>query len=79
MNQAQQPDSKPGAYYVSVARGADYRLIAGPFIIRIICEAIIVVFEINNTLTEIRDEQRRQAVAAMFKPEPVSITTPPVV
>lgn len=32
MNQAQQPDSKPGAYYVSVVRGADYRLLAGPFL-----------------------------------------------
>lgn len=28
----QQPDTKPGAYYVSVKRGADYRLLAGPFI-----------------------------------------------
>lgn len=26
------PDTKPGAYYVSVMRGADYRLLAGPWI-----------------------------------------------
>lgn len=33
MNQQnQQPDSKPGAYYVSVMRGAEYRLLLGPFI-----------------------------------------------
>lgn len=31
-NQYQLPDTKPGAYYVSVAKGADYRLLAGPFI-----------------------------------------------
>jgi hypothetical protein len=28
----QHPDSKPGAYYVSVARGADWRPLLGPFI-----------------------------------------------
>ena len=59
--------------------GAVFYLIVGPILIRIICEVMVVVFEINNTLTEIRDEQRRQAVAAMFKPEPISTTTPPVV
>jgi hypothetical protein len=59
--------------------GAIFYLIVGPILIRIICEALVVVFEINNTLTEIRDEQRKQAVQAMFKAEPVSTTTPPVV
>lgn len=32
-------------------------LIIGPIVIRIACEILIVVFEINNTLTEIRDNQ----------------------
>ncbi len=60
--------------------GAVFYLIVGPILIRIICEALVVVFEINNTLAEIRDEQRKQAVAAMFVPTPVvSTTTPPVV
>jgi hypothetical protein len=26
------PDSKPGAYYVSVVKGSDYRLLLGPFV-----------------------------------------------
>jgi hypothetical protein len=61
--------------------GGVFYLIAGPIIIRIVCEALIVVFEINNTLTEIREEQRKQAVQAMFKPETgtSTTTTPPVV
>jgi len=38
-------------------------LIIGPIVIRVVCEALIVVFEINNTLTEIRDNQLlREAV-----------------
>jgi hypothetical protein len=28
----QMPDSKPGAYYVSVVRGADWRPLLGPFL-----------------------------------------------
>lgn len=28
----QQPDTKPGNYYVSVVRGSDYRLLLGPFV-----------------------------------------------
>jgi uncharacterized membrane protein YuzA (DUF378 family) len=59
--------------------GAIFYLVVGPIIIRIVCEGVIVVFEINNTLTEIRDEQRKRAVSAMFAPSPVSTTTPPVV
>lgn len=27
----QKPDTKPGAYYVSVLRGNDYRVLLGPF------------------------------------------------
>jgi hypothetical protein len=42
-------------------------------------DALIEVFQINATLTEIRDEQRKQAVAAMFVPTPVPATTPPAV
>ena len=33
-------------------------LVLGPVGVRIYCEVIIVVFQISNTLTEIRDEQR---------------------
>lgn len=29
---SQTPDSKPGAYYVSVSRGSDYRFLLGPFV-----------------------------------------------
>lgn len=28
----QQPDNKPGAYYVSVAKGGDWRPLLGPFV-----------------------------------------------
>jgi hypothetical protein len=59
--------------------GAVFYLIVGPVLIRIACEVLIEAFKISETLGEIRDEQRKQAVAAMFKPEPVSTTTPPVV
>jgi hypothetical protein len=48
-------------------------LIVGPILIRIFCEGLIVVFEINNTLTEIRDHQR-SAVAA---PQPPYGANPP--
>jgi len=34
-----------------------FLLIIGPILIRIFCEGLIVIFEINNTLTEIRDNQ----------------------
>lgn len=34
-------------------------LILGPFVVRIWCEIMIVIFQINNTLTEIRDNQNR--------------------
>ena len=36
-------------------------LILGPLATRIYCEIIIVVFQINNTLTEIRDNQIRNS------------------
>src|SRR5580700_7162618 len=48
-------------------------LILGPILIRIFCEGLIVVFEINNTLTEIRDHQR--TIILNSRPSPV---TPPV-
>jgi hypothetical protein len=59
--------------------GAVFYLLVGPILIRIVCEVLVEVFQINATLTEIRDEQRKQAVAAMFVPTPVPTTTPPVV
>ena len=40
-------------------------LIVGPILIRIFCEGLIVIFEINNTLTEIRDNQTRMAAPAV--------------
>ena len=50
------------------------QLLFGPIVIRIFCESLIVVFEINETLTEIRDIQRAQST-----PSPTIITTPPAV
>jgi hypothetical protein len=47
-----------------------FRLVFGPIVIRILCEALIVVFQINNTLTEIRDDQRPAA------PAPVDLNPP---
>jgi hypothetical protein len=40
------------------------RLVVGPIVIRVFCEGLIVIFEINNTLTEIRDNQRGATVPA---------------
>jgi len=36
-------------------------LLLGPIGIRVYCEIVIVIFQINNTLTEIRDAQRDAA------------------
>ena len=44
----------------------------GPLVARVYCEIIIVLFQINNILTEIRDEQRDAARRA-----PATIVTPP--
>ena len=49
-------------------------LLVGPIGVRIYCEVIIVVFQISNTLTEIRDEQR---LAAERSSAPLA-STPPV-
>jgi hypothetical protein len=56
-------------------------LVLGPILIRVACEGLIVVFEINETLTEIRDHQRTQAgpPPAPFVPPVVSTTPPPAV
>ncbi len=63
-----------------------FRFIVGPIVIRIICEGLIVLFEINNTLTEIRDNQLVASTAPPVAPPPAapSVTpaaspTPPVV
>ena len=49
---------------------AIFYLIIGPVLIRIFCEGLIVIFEINNTLTEIRDQ-------GMLKPSaPPAPSTP---
>jgi hypothetical protein len=50
-------------------------LILGPILIRIFCEGLIVVFEINERLTEIRDNQltiiaNAQPAPAAPPPEP---------
>ncbi len=50
---------------------AIFYLIIGPVLIRIFCEGLIVIFEINNTLTEIRDRQ-------LLRPDAVVPPTPPV-
>jgi len=39
-------------------------LVLGPLGVRVYCEVIIVIFQINNLLTEIRDDQRAQRAAA---------------
>ena len=53
-------------------------LILGPILIRVFFEALIVVFEINNTLTEIRDNQRAMMVPPAPVVPPVAPSTPPV-
>lgn len=34
-------------------------ILVGPLIVRIYCELIIVIFNINNTLTEVRNHQQK--------------------
>ena len=51
-----------------------FMLIVGPLVIRIVCEGLIVVFEINSTLTEIRDHQRLTAARNV---PPAQIILPP--
>ena len=60
---------------------AIFYLIIGPVVIRIFCEGLIVIFEINNTLIEIRDQQRIApfTVVPPTSYTPPSSTTPPVV
>jgi hypothetical protein len=55
--------------------GAVFTLFVGPVLLRIVCELILVLFEINDTLTEIRDSRRVTPVEII--PSPLS--TPPVV
>ena len=38
-------------------------LLVGPFVVRLFCEAMILFFRMNETLTEIREELRRQVVS----------------
>ena len=39
-------------------------LLLGPVAVRVYCEILIVIFEMNNTLTEIRDNQSRSPNSA---------------
>ncbi len=39
-------------------------LLLGPLVVRVYCEIVIVLFQMNNTLTEIRDAQRAAAACA---------------
>lgn len=56
--------------------GMLFTLIAGPILIRIFCEGIIVMFEMNATLKDIRKELRPAVPAPL---DPISSSTPPVV
>jgi hypothetical protein len=55
-----------------------FLLFGGPIVIRIVCEAVIVAFEINNTLTEIRDNQRlAQTMMGQTTTAPPTVSTMP--
>jgi hypothetical protein len=45
-------------------------LVLGPLVLRIYCEIVIVLFRINNTLTDILDHQR-ETTARPVTPPPV--------
>jgi len=47
-------------------------LFVGPIVIRVYCEIVIVIFQINNTLTEIRDERRSAVERAAPVQPPVT-------
>jgi hypothetical protein len=55
--------------------GAVFTLFVGPVLLRIVCELILVLFEINDNLTELR--KMRSAAPDATIPPPSS--TPPVV
>jgi hypothetical protein len=54
--------------------GAVFTLFVGPVLLRIICELILILFEINDSLLAIRDER-----AATVTVVDVTSSTPPVV
>jgi len=54
--------------------GAAFTLFVGPVLLRIICELILILFEINDSLTEMRNNQRPVPIEIV---PPVS--TPPIV
>jgi Domain of unknown function (DUF4282) len=46
-------------------------LVLGPLLLRIYCEIVIVLFRINNTLTDMLDLQRETTVRSAATPPPV--------
>jgi len=54
--------------------GAVFTLFVGPVLLRVICELILILFEINESLLAIRDER-----AAAITVVDVTSSTPPVV
>jgi hypothetical protein len=55
--------------------GAVFTLFVGPVLLRIVCELILVLFEINDNLTEIRKTRNAAPDATI----PLPSSTPPVV
>ena len=55
--------------------GGVFTLLVGPVLLRIVCELILVLFEINDNLDAIRISRANPPIA----PAPTTITTPPAV
>jgi hypothetical protein len=55
--------------------GAAFTLFVGPVLIRVVCELILILFEINDSLTAMRNEQgpvpRANVVEIVPPPSPI--------
>ena len=57
--------------------GGLFTLVVGPVLIRVVCEVILILFEINDSLTAIRNGQAPAPSATVVGIVPPSSTTPP--
>jgi len=57
--------------------GATFTLFVGPVLIRIVCELILILFEINDSLTALRNGQSPLPPANIVEIVPPPSPTPP--
>jgi hypothetical protein len=57
--------------------GAVFTLFVGPVLLRIVCELILVLFEINDSLIEIRNSPKPAPVEVFTPSHPLPAANPP--